>query len=62
MTEFTEPHQPQYKILAMQDHITEWKELATHDNPTDAEEHAQKLADKNPETEIEITRVQSYNY
>lgn len=62
MTDFTEPHGRQYKILAMQDHITEWKELGSHDNPTDAEEHAQKLAEKNPDTEIEIVRVKQFNY
>lgn len=62
MTEFTEPHNPQYQIQYMREEFEVWETVGKHDNPTDAEDMAQKLANKNPDTEYQIVRVKQYNY
>lgn len=62
MTDFTEPHQPQYQVQAMQDTFQVWRTIEKHDNPTDAEDCAEKYAEKNPDAELQIVRVQNFNY
>ena len=62
MSDFAQPHNPEYQVQHMTEDFETWKTIETHHDLKPAKTHAQNYSKANPETEVQIVKTHSFNY